>query len=332
MKSAAQSEKTSPIQAAKGAEFHALRRIFGIHAVPIRHLVEDDPAFAGFILGLDRAGIHYLSLAVSYHVPDSRAGRIDLALALRTLSRGKALERVLRRRPPPGLVKLLGRLGSAPLPASHYRSLVALLDEPRARKVLTHASSIGRRLLDGLAHLPPALRIPRLAHLAGRSNECKQIDYALAVARRWRPDLDDAALRTSLKAVREGDDINRWLEHILTRRPFATPPWNGDDQLHPIRDRRELWRVAQRFQNCLAECYLLDATLGRRFYYLWEGEEPCVVEIVPDGLIGWRVGEIEGVGNVAPKSETRSSILARLARNGIHDFGVVGRGFWDVIT
>lgn len=171
--------------------------------------------------------------------------------------------------------------------------------------------------------------MPRLARIAGKLEDRERLDYALAAVRRNRPDLDDTALRASLKAVMDADDVHRWLDHLLTRLPFATPPWEGDSRLRPVRNRRELKEAAGRFRNCLAEHHMLDAVLGRKFFYVWEGGEPCVVEVSPDDLVGWRIGEIEGVDNAAPGPETRARIVARLARNGIAYFGESGIGVWD---
>jgi hypothetical protein len=308
---------------------HALRRIFGAHAPAIHRLMAADPGLADFVARQDKAGIHFLALAVSHHLPDRRAGLRDMAVLLRTLERAKLLRRILGRRPPPGLTGVLGKLGAAPMPAESYRRLVELLDEPAARKALTHARRITRTTLDGLAHLPPALRMLRLAAIAGKPLDRERLDYALAAVRRNRPDLDDTALRASLKAVKDADDVHRWLDHLLTRLPFATPPWEGDGQLRPVRNRRELKEVAGRFRNCLAGHHMLDAVLGRKFFYVWEGGEPCVVEVSPDDLVGWRIGEIEGVDNTAPGPETRARVVTRLARHGIAYFGESGIGVWD---
>ena len=222
---------------------------------------------------------------------------------------------------------MLGKLGAAPMTGQNYRRLVDLLGDPAARKVLTHARRIGPAMLDGLAHLPPALRMTRLAVIVGNPENRERFDYALAAIRRKRPDLDDMALRQSLNAVKDVYDIGSWVDHLLTRLPFAAPPWRGDSRLRPIRDRRQLKDVATRFRNCLAD-QVLDAVLGRKHFYVWEDEEPCVAAIRHDALIGWRMDEIDGVENKKPTPETRACILARFARAGIPDFGEAGIGVW----
>jgi hypothetical protein len=306
---------------------HALKRIFGPHAAAIHGLMGADPGLADFVARQDKAGIHFLALAVSHILPESQAGLHDMAVMQRTLERGKLLRHILGRRPPPGLTGVLGKLGVAPMTAQNYRRLVELLDDPAARKVLTHARRIGPAMLDGLAHLPPSLRMPRLAGIVGIPENRDRFDYALAAIRRKRPDLDDMALRQSLNAVKEVYDIGRWVDHLLTRLPFAAPPWQGDSRLRPIRDRRELKDVAGRFRNCLAD-QLLDAVLGRKHFYVWDDAEPCVAAIRHDALIGWRMDEIDGVENRKPSPETRARILARFAGVDILDFGEAGIGVW----
>lgn len=314
-------------KAARDEAHHALRRIFGAHAPAIHQLLMADPGLADFVARQDKAGIHFLALAVSHHLPNRRSSLHEYAIMLRSVERGKLLRHILGRRPPPGIAGVFGKLGAAPMPAESYRRLVELLDEPAARKVLTHARRITRTVLDGLAHLPPALRMLRLAAIAGKPYDRERLDYALAAVRRKRPDLDDTALRASLKAVKDVCDIGRWVDHLLTRLPFAAPPWQGDSRLRPIRGRRELKEVAGRFRNCLAD-QVLDAVLGRRHFYVWEGEEPCVAAIRHDALIGWRIDEIDGTDNKKPTPETRARIMARFARAGIPDFGEAGIDVW----
>ena len=308
---------------------HALCRIFGSHAAAVHQLIAVDPGLADFVARQDRAGIHFLALAVSFGLPDRRADLCRLAVMLRTVERVKLLHHILGHRPPAGLAGIFGRLAAAPMPSESYRRLAELMKEPSARKVLAHARRITRQMLDGLAHLPPTLRMPHLARIAGRAETRERLDYALAAIRHKRPDLGELALRASLNAVREADDISRWLDHLLSRLSFPAPPWEGDRLLRPILDRSDLRETAKRFNNCLAEHHLLDAVLGRKFFYVWENDEPCVVEICPDDLIGWRTGEIEGVDNAAPSPGTRADIVTRLAANGIIDFGGHGTGVWD---
>jgi len=308
---------------------HALKRIFGPHAPAIQSLVDADPGLADFVSRQDRAGVHFLSLAVSFRMPDSPAGRRKLAEALRSQPRARLLRLFLSGKPPAGLIRVLSRLGAAPMPAESYRLLLSLMQEPQARKVLTHEKKISRRMLDGLNNLPPAIRMPRLARIAGRTEDCERLSYALAAVRRLRQDLDDSAIRNSLKAVQEADDVFRWLEHMLSRCPFAAPPWDGDGELTLVRNRQQLREAAKRFNNCLASHHMTDAVLGRKFFYVWEGAEPCVAEICRDDLVGWRLGEVEGADNTAPDPDVRAAIAARFAALGIADFGRSGNAVWD---
>lgn len=306
---------------------HALRRVFGSHAAAVHRLMDADPDFAKFLARQDIAGIHFLALAVSYEMPNGPDELRALGGKLRTVERRKMIWRILGRKPPAGLTGVLGKLRSAPMPAQSYRTLVELLYEPMARKALTHTHLVSKAMIDGLAHLPLGLRIPKLARIVGNPEDRARFYYALAAVRRKRPELDVAALRVSLKAVKCADDIRLWLDHLLTRLPFAAPPWAGDELLRPIRGRQELREAAKRFSNCLAD-YMLDAALGRKFFYVWEGEEACVVEVCPDDLVGWRIGDIEGADRRKPASETRAVIVARFARNGVLDFGEGGFDVW----
>lgn len=308
---------------------HALRRIFGSHAPAIHQLIVLDPRLADFVALQDKAGVHLLALAVSYSLPEKPAEQRIFAVMLRTTARAKLLSHILGCVPPPGLAGVLGRLCVAPMPRDYYLSLVTLMEEPRARKVLTHAPRITRALLDGLGRLRPWLRMPNLARIAGDPDDWRHLCFSLAAIKRNRPDLDDAALRASMKAVEDLADIWSWRERLLTRRPFAAPPWKGDYRLRPVCDRRSLREVAERFDNCLAEHHMLDAVFGRRFYYVWEAEEPCVVEIRPDDLVGWLVGQIEGLNHSSPTPKTRERIVKRLLREGIFDYGDPGTGFHD---
>ena len=225
---------------------------------------------------------------------------------------------------PPGLARALTRMGDVAWSAEDYRSLLRLLADPKAGKVLRHAEAISAGVLHRLAALPPPMA--SALHLAFALNDdgvavlCEA--YEVLRFRDGQAAADAAAAcwakaefaKTCFDAVR--DDLSP---------DVAEPPHPGTERLRPLASKRALRDAARRYRNCLAD-HLPNAATGWSAYYEWVGPPSAIVQVSRDHVFGWRLDEARGPRNAAVPDEVREAIVHELALMGVH----VGRSGWEL--
>lgn len=226
--------------------------------------------------------------------------------------------------PPPGLERLLSRLGEVALDAESYRLLVRLLGRPAPAKVLRHAEAVDTALIHRLAGLPePMEQAVRLARdLTPETLAVLREAYDALALRAGRAAAEAAAagwaragsLRSLFARVR--DD--------LTPEP-PPPPHPGTGRLRPLASKAAIRDAARRYRNCLAE-RTPHAAAGWSVFYEWAGPPGVIVEISRDHVFGWRLDQARTADNGPVPEGIRDALVGELALMGVH----VGRSGWQL--
>jgi len=270
------------------------------------------PAFGHFFLRIPLARLHLmaLTLAVRESLPPSQQVPLsELALWLIRRPAREVLAR-LSVRCPPGVLGCLRKLSFKVLPAPSYLQLLALLEEPRAAKVLWHASKIKPKLIELLLALEPELRQPEFVRFVGKASRLEAIEYLLAGLLRLRAAESRSTLLLSLVHVTSDDGLALWFERWLAKAPFPAPPWEGTPTLYPLQSAQEMKQTALAFGNCLRD-HIHHVVLGCRYYYVSTEPLEAVCELVKDPLAGWALNELKGHHD-APLPEMAATALVEV--------------------
>jgi hypothetical protein len=227
-------------------------------------------------------------------------------------------------RPPPGLGRALARIGEVAWTAEDYRTLLQVLDRPRAAKLLHHAERIDAVAVRRLDSLPA--RMGEAGLLVDKLNPDAVLVLREAFdALRHRVGAAAAEAATAEWAkARNLRDLFDKVRFDLLPEP-APPPHPGTARLRPLRTKAEIWEVAERFRNCLKTRARYAAT-GWSAYYEWEGPPGALVEISRDHVYGWFLDEARAAGNEAVPEAARGDIISELGLMGVH----VGRSSRDL--
>lgn len=289
---------------------------FGWCGPHFQRLNEADPTFVNRLAELDLGGLHFAALVVHCWTERGQKDPERLAQDLGRTRRQELVERYLPSRPP-GLLNNLPKLGRRIASRRHYRTLLTLLSQRNAAKLVRHRTHLSPAFLDGLARIPDSFCVgPAVAALATDKASVDYLLYALEVLARARPGLKKTTLQQSLANQSVGFRIINWLEDWLKDCPFPKAPFPADDTLKPIEDVQTLETMAKSFRNCLAD-KATQVVAGQRYYYVWDTPRKVVVELMRDPLLGWRLGEVRGPGNRSVERAIDRKIRSHLHRQGV---------------
>ncbi len=225
---------------------------------------------------------------------------------------------------PPGLERALSRLGEVAWAPADYRSLLTLLAQPQAAKLLRHAASIAPDLVRRLAALPPALsHAVTLALTLDEPALAAVVEAHAAIAFRIGPNAARACADRWAQAA-SVQALVAAVRRDLYPEP-ARPPFPATARLKPLATKAALFEVAGRYRNCLAS-EIPDAASGWSAYYEWLGPPGAVVEIQRDSVFGWRLEQVRLADNAGMAESDRDGLLDELALLGVH----VGRSGWEL--
>lgn len=108
-----------------------------------------------------------------------------------------------------------------------------------------------------------------------------------------------------------------WLEERVRNAPLFELPWEGNDELRPIRTTKVLRDASDLFKNGMWDRldWFVD---GQEACYLWTGVVKAAVTLRTDPLYGWSVREIVGPGNAPLPPAVERRIVERLGEAGFH--------------
>ena len=291
---------------------------FGWSAGLVKSMCNADPAFAGHVLGLDLSGRHFLALVCS-GLDDRAVSRTELktmAKRIRSEPRKAVLTAALGDCPP-GLCKVVGKLGGRLMSREDYTNLVGFLREKNAAKVLVHSNRLTSFVIQVLGLLdPPFRRLPIINAIRDRE-DLNIVRYGIESVRRLRPTLNDQQIAVSLaRSISRRRRLGSWLNHHLEKVDLPKPPWPGTACLQPLAKTSEVLAVADSFGNCMAGS-LTDLVFEKRAFFIWKGGGGRAVAALDKApILGWVVSEINGPCNRPVPRKLRQAILAEFEAAG----------------
>ncbi len=290
----------------------------------IEQMVRYRPTAALDFLQADAATKHFVALAVrGWEAHQDRSERVLWQLSADIFSRPRPV--VLAELWGIGFGKLsfLKRLPGRVLLRRQYDHLVAALLDPQLRHLLHKSSKISPEELELIAHFDqPVLAAATLRTVSKIGAEL--FDYAMAIVRRHRPDLDDIGLVTILRELGRSDGLSAWLRRVPRHADLPPPPWDGMETIAPLRTVAEIHTTGTELRNCLfGDDQSLSGVLGQCCYYRVSGRYgPAVVSVAYDALLGaWRIESYRGPANAHLKPAAERHILEAFAAAGIPFFG-----------
>jgi len=268
---------------------------FGWAAKPLAAMLEADPSLHSALFTLSRRRMHLIALALA-HWP----GRMDASFAQLVMGGPLAavLDAVLGRRPA-GLKRALGHLPVGVLPRPSYRQLIELLEEPATAKLIYQVDSLQEEYL-GLLHSIPA---PLRRITAGAIDDlCVKPEglvdgLRILAARGAAPSFE--ALVADLAAIRQPAQFLARISKLVQQLPLPEllPPVSVD-AARRLDDIAEICRLAKRWKNCLADCYLDAVNECRSAIYFWpHAKTPAVCVVTRHGRLGWALEAAKGPEN-----------------------------------
>jgi hypothetical protein len=194
-----------------------------------------------------------------------------------------------------------------------YRKLSAILEMPTALKVMAHTNEITPQLVATLFHLPPALQ---------RSKIVRQLvhqDAAKLVAKMFS-DHSDRDLQKISSSLNSADNRQEFWTKVSENffKQFSTLPAGpviDDDRVTAIKTVQELERAGLEFRNCLRE-WSYENQCGEQGFYVFHGEEKCVICYEPRINSPYMIVETQGPNNTPVTDETMNEIRKVFHANG----------------
>lgn len=240
----------------------------------------------------------------------------DLAYDRLTFLKGRDLAIEAYGHQPPGLSKVLSRLGAEARTPEFYRALVRALSYGGAgAKFLQHAPKLADDVVFGLAALPAGLATKGVVELLKRSWVAPEaLGFFTWTLSRLEALFGPGVSHSVLQAPKPLDAM--W--EVVLNLPFPKAPWSGTDQMVPISSLTQFRRIAAEFDNCLATSdrqrqAIVRVINGEQYFYEWKGEHPALLECRRVGDVGWYLQQVRGPNNRDVSQSTRDAISGTLA-------------------
>lgn len=223
-----------------------------------------------------------------------------------TKSRRKELLRVAFGSCPPGMIRLLSKLGPCAETPEFYNAVHAALSRrDTLAQTLHHAKKIDTRAVLLIAKLPNEKLAINFANYMLRSRFFNvAIEEYLWLAKRitCSKQMDGLLNETS-----KSRNPLATLRKAISKHPFPEGPWSVKELL-PIKTGSELQDVARHLGNCLTDRnYFYDSCInaqaGNSYYYRTRGDDFLLLKFSKFGNLGWYLDECCGHQNRKPTSE-----------------------------
>ncbi len=212
------------------------------------------------------------------------------------------------------------------MPRATYRQLVELLEDPIITKLICHCDGLEEKFLGLLHNIPaPLRRLPAGAiDDLGTEPEGLTDGLRILVARGAAPTLD--ALVGDLAALRQPAQFIAHIGKLVQQLPLpeAVPP-PAVEAARRLDNIAEIRRLAKKWKNCLAGCYLDAVIDGRSVVYLWpDGQAPAVCVVNNHGRLGWALEAAKGPKNDDLQPARLEEICCAFAALGIPQESAIG--------
>jgi len=305
-----------------------------------------DPYFAAHMAEQPRGYAHYLcvlrlhlgppeSLEMERRQPPASNLR-ECARAIRTTGKRKLLKAWF----PDCPVEILKAFPELPKTArseAEYRRLIVAFADARKRKRFFHVkrmSEFDMQLLDMMKDLPE--RFHPAAFRCRHPRDFEKLCLLVECAKRLGLDIPAREFGAVTKRSKSMRGLWRYLVRHALKLPFPPPPWDGDDNIRPLRSRDEMKAAGKQLGNCIANNatnYAIRAVTGCAHLYLRE-DAPAMIAVVRDAFFGWVVSEIKGPKNNSVSPAEAFEIKRAFNNAGILsatsvDFEWASEAFWD---
>lgn len=269
---------------------------FGWAAKPLTVMLEAEPTLYAALFSLSRQRMHLIALALAHWPGEIKASFAGLLIGGVP---DAVLDATLGRRPA-GLKRALKRMPVGVLPQARYRHLVELLEEPATAKLIYHVDLLNDDYIGLLDSIPPPLRriAARLISDVNMPHPEGLVDgLRFLAARGAAPTFD--ALIDDLATIRQPAQFVARIGKLVQRLPLpeALPP-RAVGEARRLDDIAEICRLAKRWKNCVADCYLDAVNECRSAIYHWpHAHSPAVCVVTRHGRLGWALEAAKGPEN-----------------------------------
>lgn len=285
-------------------------------------LCEADPQFLTHLAEQVRGYAHFLCLIRMALLAQGAGDNAQTQVRMLRAHSKKALLKKLFPSCPAGIVNLLHKLPNKPLQEHEYRSLIDALADDKIRKHLLHIKRIRKfdiLLANDAANFPAQFRTAAM--------RCIKNEDDFETFWRTMHTADKLGLNIAEREIVQAADqagarkLDDWLMDKIAERPFPPPPWEGDDEVRPIRSLAELKSAGEKFNNCLTGArrqkqYASRIAAGFVCFYVCD-RMPALVEVEREIFWGWSIDEMKGVKNKALTSRQRHELTQRFLKVGI---------------
>lgn len=240
----------------------------------------------------------------------------DAARMIRATNKKKLLK-AWRPSCPADIINVLPKLPVRPMAQKAYRRLLLAFEEETTRKRMRHAKRLTKFDIDmpGIVDdLPEAFRLGAARHIKDMGDYF-MLAAMIQVAQKLNLNITEKEFSQAARNAKGAHKLRGWLKKRVAKLPFPPPPWEGNDEIHPLRNRDELKQAAKEFSNC-AKRYAHKIVLGYSHLYVCD-RGPVMVEIVNDAFFGWVVDDIKGKKNREVADCKKHEIAREFNRAGI---------------
>lgn len=223
-----------------------------------------------------------------------------------TERRGKDLIREAYGSCPPGMIRLLSKLGPRAESSDFYRAVHSALSRGDIlTRILQHEKSIDPRMVYGIAYLPTDRITARIASFALRRGVSDIDIEELSWVGRRIADFDQSG--KTLESISKSSNPITALRKAIANLPFPRAPWEAQG-ISPVQSAEELAAVARRMGNCLADpdqfySSCLDVHAGLAYYFQTPGDNNLLLKFSKFGNLGWYLDECRGLRNRRPSKD-----------------------------
>ena len=269
------------------------------------HLIEQTPDY-----------MHFMCLARLAWLEQDGDDIAGQALFMRTNNKKKIMK-LLYPEHANGLLKILLNLKSKPMSKLNYQRMLHLWKDESSRKQMCCIKSIRARdfcLFELVKFIPKPFQSIGVIGCIKNDEELQKLLVIIAILRRANIEITQKEMDTTTRSMTNMDQLAKWLVGKIKNLPFPAPPWEGNENIKPIRSSGELKNMADEFRCCI-NSYRADIVAGRSYFYVFT-QPTAIIEIKNDIFYGWAITEIQGVDHVEISTTEQHKIAKEFWGNG----------------
>ena len=259
---------------------------------------------------------HFMCLARLAWLEQGDDDIANQALFIRTNNK-KKIVKLLYPNHADGLPGILLKLTGNPMTKLNYRRMLHLWKDENSRKFMCNIKNIRAcdfYLLKLFKFFPKPFQSIGVIRCVKNEEDMRILLAVIAILRRANIEVTQKEIDSATKGMTNIKQLAKWLVGKIKKRPFPAPPWEGNENIKPIRSAEELTEAASKFRNC-AKSYRADIVVGLSYFYVCT-QPLALIEIKNDILYGWVIREIQGVKNEEISTTEQHKIAKEFWGNG----------------